>query len=241
MVVQLANMKRKEKEERKTGRLKKEVSEEVEEKLFELLQENYDALFKGEGSPRNVHNLLEEINRDSKRIAVRALHKKLRKYRKQGIFKKIDRSRESFYYYNKYSPAFLWSKTLKSFIDKMEIEKGISDWGLTLIPTETHFLTLEHKAAILEEGIDITSKLPLGEEVPRDILGEILSYIEEIVVREIRLRLDLRQDYNDLSFKRLVKKLQSYFIGKKLAIVYILDGSKFNVLDKEEMGKFPNF
>ena len=109
--------------------------------------------------------------------------------------------------------------------------------------TRTHIYSLEEKVAILEDGFDITSSSSidwLGQELQRDILSEVLNGIEKTVTREIRLRLGdwgLRREYDKLPFQDLVEKLREYFRNKRLAIVYILDGSKFDVIAREELRK----
>ena len=240
----------------KRGRPKKQFSKEVEGKLLNELQNNYDALFRGKGSPKNVADLLTEINdhlkdiqrrepdeKEIRELDRRGLQKTLRKYRDKGITESETKGKNSYYYFKKtLSPAFFWSEILRPFIDKMKIENGSYDWRSPFeMSTRTHIYSLEEKVAILEDGFDITSSIDwLGQELQRDILSEVLNSIEKVVTREIRLRLGdwgSRREYDRLPFQDLVEKLREYFKSKRLAIVYVLDGSKFDVIDKEDLRK----
>jgi len=181
-----------------------------------------------------VSKILTELKNRGTPISRRGLNKVLNKYYKEGVLGKKKEGRDSFYYCRDHNPRLFWEKTIKPFINKMQIESGSMAWGYTTIgSTKTHFYMLGHKAAILEDGLDITSKLE-WEDYPSDVIGKLLHHLEDIIIEEMILRLK-RNEKKTYTQQEAIDFLKKYFENKKLAFVYVLDGSEFEALDKEKM------
>jgi hypothetical protein len=219
------------------GRPEKAYSEKLETKLLDILQKNYDALF-GRASvyrrPLNVRGILVKLKEKGISIDRRGLNKRLSKYYQDGMLEKKQIGKEVYYYYKDMNPKIFWEKTVKPFIDEMKIETGSWARGYTTIhSTKTHFYMLGDKAVILEDGLDITSKLE-WEDYPSDVIGKILHRLENIIIEEMLLRLK-RNEKKTYTQQEAIDFLKGYFENKKLAFVYVLDGSEFEALDKEEI------
>jgi len=215
-------------------RPKKKVSRKIEDKLLELMQTNYNRLMKGE-ELMNVEEVKNVINKASGPMTRRALAEKLRAYLASGLLTRKKIGRNAFYYTKgHFSPGLFWKKSLKPFIDEMKKKKGSLSWGRLLIGNRDYYLTFANRAAILEDGIDITSQLP-WEDSTRDVLGNILVGIKDIVEHEIKLRLKPKVG---LPLDKQIGAIKEEFAGKKLAIVYVLDGSSLELWDKKKMGIF---
>jgi len=171
-------------------------------------------------------------------ISDRGLRKRLEGYRRRKILGKKEKGKEVYYYFNKTSAnaVFFWERKIRPFIDGMRIEKGSLAWGFTPIwETPTHLYVLGHNAAILEGDLDITSKLQ-WEDHPRDVIGDTLYSLREVITREIHLRLDIGLKKAHTEDQEVICNLKKYFENRKLAFVYVLDGSEFVVWEKGKMG-----
>lgn len=177
----------------------------------------------------------EEIKTVDKKVTRRWVSNLRAKYSALGILGKKKIGRDAFYYMEgSFPPALFWEEILKPFIDEVKTKKGSVSWGSLLIEDGNYYLVFGSRAAILEDGIDITSQLP-WEESPRDVLGDILTLMKDIIAQEIKKRLESKVG---VPLVEQIGFIKEEFAGKKLAIIFTLDGSSFDVWDRRKMGIF---
>lgn len=224
------------------GRLKKEYSNKIREKLLDVLQTNANAITDGQKTPLNLTQIFDEINNflneTGTGIALerRSIHNLLREYSDMGIVDKKkgegEKRRERYYYYKKHSsPSLFWHMTLEPFLHSMKVRNGLISFGTfpfgRIAESESapkKLVGIRMKAALIGNGIDIVSKLP-WEDHARDIMEPLIQDVEENLKKEFRFHYGINGSDNihSATAKLLAKKLK----GKKLAFIYVLDGSEF--------------
>jgi hypothetical protein len=135
-------------------------------------------------------------------------------------------------YFCKNAPHLLKTVLLPT-LKEMKFSNGSVSYGSLLLQIESYFYLIGHKAILVEDGLDITSKLD-WEDILRDVFDNFSGSLEVILEKGIR-----SAEYDGLSEEEKIDKFKNYFSGKKLAIIYILDGSDFKACKRDEMGKLP--
>lgn len=213
--------------------LKKERSLRIREKLLEILLENSEAM-RNNKTPLNVEEMLEEINRslvvaDIPKVSRRAIQSVLSQYLQMGVAERHSRNRNRYYSFKKDSVAFFWKEGLKRFLDSIDAKNGSIGFGfLPLGDTKekpSRMVGIGWRAAIIEDGIDITSNLPWEDEM-KDIIGEVLRTILIIFQRELKYHLGISGNISNVTLKWLRRRLKN----KKLAFVFVVDGSKIRTV-----------
>lgn len=222
------------------GRIRKDINEKVESKLFELLLKNSYWLKRNPLKSQSVGKLCTTLTEWCKcngidhGITRRGLNMKLQKYLQDKMIKVTKHpkdKRKRIYYCSSLSALF--KKYFQPFLSKLKITSGSISLGMLPLDTETHFFGIRCNSILIEDGLDVSSEIN-WEDAPQDLLGDIRKYIDEVIAKEILKRIKM-EEYERLNTKKSIEKFRNYLKNKKLALVYIIDGSDFKVIERDKM------
>jgi hypothetical protein len=235
---------------RTKGRKKKFISEQIRRKVLFLLQRNTLALEDKTFDPLNVQEILKRVNEtyvsfEGRKlrlsVSIRTLHEMLQEFSEMGIAGKKAKHRERYYYLKRTTkPASFWKAYLEPFLHSMKVESGMVSYGSFILgkTKKRQLVGISYEAAILEDGIDVTSPLPWEEIPAEDIMGKLVVNIQSSFEEGFRRYCGApTADGADIAEEKL-EELQKRLKEAKLAIIYVLDGSEFTTVNLPALDRY---